>query len=95
MGVSNGPLFFMKILVTAPTIIGGVDYQPSHVPQNAPDHVAEHMLEIGNATKYETKILDVVETKAPKKSLSASQPDQDSPPPTVKKRRGRPPKSSQ
>jgi len=84
----------MKIIVSAPTIIGGVDYQPSHLPQNVPDNVGQHMVDIGNAIKYEAKILAVEETKAVKKSLSASPPAPVLPEKTAKPRRGRPRKSS-
>ena len=86
----------MNIIVIQPTIIGGVDYQPSHLPVNVPDSVGQHMIEIGNATAYQTKVVEVTETKvAEKKSLSASQPAPVSQPTTAPKRRGRKPKSSQ
>ena len=87
----------MKILVSVPTIIGGVDYQPSHIPKDVPDNIGQHMIEIGNATKYETKIIEKMETKAVKKPepSSASQPAPVSQEKTAPKRRGRKPKSSQ
>ena len=81
----------MKILVSVPTIIGGVDYQPSHIPQDAPDNVAQHMIDIGNATAYQTKVMEVVE----KKTLSASQQAPVLPKKTAPKRKARKPKSSQ
>lgn len=86
----------MNIIVLQPTIIGGVDYQPSHLPQNAPDNVGQHMVDIGNAIKYEAKIIEKMETKAVKKPepSSASQPVPVSQEQTAKPRRGRPPKSS-
>jgi len=86
----------MKILVSAPTIIGGVDYQPSHIPKDVPDNIGQHMIEIGNATKYETKIIEKMETKAVKKPepSSASQPAPVSQDQTAKPRRGRKPKQS-
>lgn len=80
----------MKILVLAPTIIGGIDYQPSPTPQDAPEHIARHLVEIGNATPYEAKVVEVTE----KKSLSASQPAPVLPEKTAPKRRGRPRKQS-
>ena len=83
----------MNIIVLQPTIIGGVDYQPSHLPINVPDGIGKHMIDIGNAKSYETKIIDVVETKAVKKSSSASQPVPVSQEQTAKPRRGRKPKS--
>ena len=86
----------MKIIVLQPTIIGGVDYQPSMNGQfsNVPDHIAEHMISIGNAKAYETKVLEVAEKKPSPETLSVSLPGQVSPEQTVKPRRGRPPKSS-
>jgi len=83
----------VKIIVSAPTIIGGICYEPSHVPQDAPDNVAQHMIDIGNARKFETKILEVEETKAVKKSSSASQPAPVSQKKTAKPRRKRKPQS--
>jgi hypothetical protein len=80
----------MNIIVLQPTIIGGVDYQPGILPINVPDNVGKHMIEIGNAKAYETKVVEVAE----KKSFSVSQPAPVSPEPIVKKRRGRPAKSS-
>ena len=51
----------MKIIILAPTIIGGVDYQPSHIPKDVPDHIWQHLLDIGNAQTYEAKVVEVVE----------------------------------
>jgi hypothetical protein len=91
----------MKVIVLQPTIIGGVDYQPTLGGEfsNIPDPIAQHMIAIGNAQPYEAKVLEVVEKKAVKKSAkktsSVSQPDPVSQEPPPKKRRGRPPKSSQ
>lgn len=96
MGASNGPILTMKIIVSAPTIIGGADYQPAVYPQEVPDALARHMIEIGNATAYETKIVERMEVKSEKKPIEpsfASPPDQASQEPTVRPRRGRKPKS--
>jgi hypothetical protein len=79
----------MKIIVLQPTIIGGIDYQPSHVPQYAPDNIGRHLIDIGNAKAYETKVVEVAE----KKSFSASPPAPVLQEQTVKPRRGRKPKS--
>ena len=68
MGVRNGPLTFMKILVNAPTIVGGVCYDPSHLPQDAPDAIGQHLIEIGNATAFETKVVKPAVTKVKKSS---------------------------
>lgn len=78
-----------RIYIDAPTIIGGVCYETSHVPQSAPDSVADYLVSIGNARYFETKIIEAIETKQEKKPLSASQPAPASQEPTVKKR-GRP-----
>lgn len=85
----------MKIIILAPTIIGGVDYQPSHIPKDVPDHIGQHLLDIGNAQTYEAKVVEVVEKKSAKKTSSAAPQAPASQEPTPKKRRGRPPKSSQ
>lgn len=86
----------MKIVVLQPTIIGGVDYQPSSNGQfsNVPDSIGQHMINIGNAKAYETKVLEVAEKKPSPETLSVSPQGQVSPEPIVKPRRGRPPKSS-
>lgn len=62
----------MKVIITAPTIIGGASYDPKNTPQNVPDNVGLHLIEIGNATPYEMKVTKPSETK--KKAItSASQ----------------------
>ena len=83
----------MKIIVLQPTIIGGVDYQPSFAGQyiNVPDAIGQHMIDIGNAKAYETKVVEVAEKKSV--PSSASQPGPVSQPTTAPKRRGRKPKS--
>lgn len=63
-----------KVLITAPTIIGGVFYEPSHLPQSAPDDVAEHLCSIGNARPYEEKIVQPVEKKTAQSSASPPAP---------------------
>ena len=83
----------MNIIVLQPTIIGGVDYQPSHLPINVPDAIGQHMIEIGNATAYRTKVVEVTEKKSV--PSSASQPAPVSQEKTAPKRRCRPRKSSQ
>ena len=86
----------MNIIVLQPTIIGGIDYQPSANGQysNVPDHIGRHMIQIGNATAYETKEVEVTEKKSvPAATSSASQPDPVSLEQTAKPRRGRKPKS--
>lgn len=82
----------MKVVINAPTIIGGVFYDPAPVPQNVPEAVGLHLCEIGNATPYETKIVEPVEKKTLKTS-SVSQPDPALSKPTPKKR-GRPRKKA-
>lgn len=95
-GGSNAPCFSMKVIVLQPTIIGGVDYQPSMNGQysNVPDSIGEHMINIGNAKAYETKVVEVAEKKPSPETLSVSPQAQVSPEQIVKPRRGRPPKSS-
>ena len=83
----------MNIIVLQPTIIGGVDYQPSHLPINVPDPIGQHMIDIGNATAYQTKVVEVTEKKSV--PSSASQPAPALPEKTAPKRRGRKPKLSQ
>lgn len=80
----------MMVLVSAPTILGGVFYEAGPVPQSVPDNIGEHLIQIGNATKYETKVVE----PTVKKTSSASQQGQALPEQTAKKPRGRPRKSS-
>lgn len=82
----------MKVMITTPTIIGGIFYDPAPYPQNVPDAVGQHLCEIGNATPYETKVVEPVEKKTVKTS-SVSQPAQVLPEKTPKKR-GRPRKKA-
>lgn len=60
----------MLVIILRPTIAGGIDYTPAPHAQEVPDHVAEHLIEIGNARRFETK----VEEPAVKKTSSVSQP---------------------
>ena len=60
----------MKVIITAPTIIGGASYDPSNTPQVVPDNIGEHLVEIGNATPYEMKVTKPSETK--KKALTSA-----------------------
>lgn len=69
MGRATAPIFFMLIIVTAPTIAGGVDYQPDHRPQRVPDNIGRHLVEIGNATPFETKVVQATEKKKPEKDI--------------------------
>ena len=87
----------MRIVVLQPTIVGGIDLQPSSNGQfsNVPDHIGLHLIDIGNARAYvETKVLEVAEKKPSPETLSVLPLGQVSPEQTVKPRRGRPPKSS-
>jgi hypothetical protein len=87
------PISFMYIRVLQDTLIGG---RWTGIGVGNFDPVtAQHLLDIGVAEPYEAKITGPDEFK--KKAdlpLSASQQGQASPEPTVKKRRGRKPKSS-
>lgn len=79
----------MKMIILRPTITGGIDFQPKPFAQEVPDKLAEHMIEIGNARKFETKVVKVTE----KKTSSSSQAAPASTAKTVKKRKPRKPKS--
>jgi hypothetical protein len=94
----------MRIVVLQPTIVGGMDLQPSINGQfsNVPDQIGLHLIDIGNARAYvETKVLQVAEKKivgpTEKKSLDpvsfVSPLDPVLPEQIVKPRRGRPRKS--
>lgn len=65
----------MKVIITAPTIMGGVSYDPDHRPQEVPDGIAAHLIEIGNAHAYVQKVAPPEVTKAKKNpgQSSASQ----------------------
>lgn len=76
-----------KVIVNAPTIIGGVFYEPSGIAQSAPDNVAEHLCAIGNASMFESKVVEPVEKKSA--PSTASQPALALPEKTVKRRRKR------
>ena len=87
----------MRIVVLQPTIVGGMDLQPSINGQfsNVPDQIGLHLIDIGNARAYvETKVLQVAEKKPSPEALSVLPQAQVSPDPIAKPRRGRPPKSS-
>ena len=80
----------MKVIVNQRVYVAGEWYDPGPRPQDiARDDVAEHLILIGAADRYETKIVEPTE----KKSLSSSPVGQASPPPTAPRPRGRPPKS--
>lgn len=70
--------------------MGGACYEVSHLPQSVPDGVAEHLIEIGNAYPYETKVVEVVEKK--QQPLSVSPAAQASPDAIATRPRGRKPK---
>lgn len=74
-----------RIYVDAPTLIAGVWYDPNHVPQFVPDNVADYLVSIGNARHFETKVVEVIETKEKKPSSSLPQ-EPASQEPTVKPR---------
>jgi hypothetical protein len=63
-----------RIYIDAPTLLGGVWYEPSHLPQFAPDSVADYLVEIGNARHFETKIVEVTEKKSGAAVTSSSLP---------------------
>lgn len=93
MGEGNLPLFFMWIRVLQDTLIGG-HWTGVGVGNFQPD-IAQHLISIGVAEPYEVKVSEPSELKVEKKTHSSvSQPAPASPGPIVKKRRGRPPKSS-
>lgn len=83
----------MKVIVINPTIIGGVDYQPTVGGEytNIPDQLAQHMIDIGNAIAYETKVVEVVEKKSVPETISVSQPAPALPKKTRKPRKARKP----
>jgi hypothetical protein len=81
----------MKVIINYNTSVGGIWYEPQPFAQNVPDSVAAHLIEIGSAVPFETKVVEVTE----KKTSSASPADPASPPPMQPTRRGRKPKSSQ
>ena len=74
-----------RIYVDARTLIGGVWYDPSHVPQFVLDPVADYLVSIGNARHFETKVVEVMETKG-KKPSSSLPADPVLPEPTAKPR---------
>lgn len=85
-GAGNRPRFFMKkVIIKEPTIIGGVFYEPSGIAQSAPDDVADHLCAIGNATMFESKVVEPTEKKS--EPLSASQPAPVSPKRTARGRK--------
>ena len=63
----------MQIRVLANTLVNGVWHEPG--VGNYDPSLAQHLIDIGVAEAYETKIVTVEVTKA-KKPLSASQPGQ-------------------
>jgi len=63
----------MLVLIDQTTIIGGVVYEPSHSPQSVNDAAGEHLIAIGNARRFETKVVAPTEKKSQEPS-SASQP---------------------
>lgn len=79
----------MKVIITAPTIMGGVSYEPDHRPQEVPDAIGAHLIEIGNAHALVQKI-DPPKVTKEKKSLSASQAAPASPKKIATKRKVKP-----
>jgi hypothetical protein len=80
-----------RIYVDAPTLIGGVWYDPSHVPQFVADNIADYLVSIGNARYFETKVIEVTETKKPEPAAtSSSSPQGQALPGPTAKPRGRP-----
>jgi hypothetical protein len=61
-----------RIYVDAPTLIGGVWYDPNHVPQFVQDNVADYLVSIGNARHFETKVVEVTETKKSEPAATSS-----------------------
>ena len=83
----------MQIRILASTLVGGIWHEPGI--GNYDPALAQHLIDIGVAVPFETKIVEPTETKTvEKKNSSVSQPDQASQEKTPKKRRGRPRKSS-
>ena len=85
----------MQIRVLAPTLVGGIWHDPG--VGNYEPKLAQHLIDIGVAVSYETKVEEpevFKEKPVEKKISSASQPDQASLEKTPKKRRGRPRKLS-
>jgi len=81
----------MKVIINYSTSVGGVWYEPQVFAQEVADTIAAHLIEIGSAVPFETKVVEVTE----KKISSALPADPVSPPPMQPARRGRKPKSSQ
>lgn len=84
----------MKVQITGKVMVGGKWYKPGLTEVS--EQVGRDLIEAGAADPFETKVVKPKETKtAAKKSgiTSSSLPDPASPKTTVKKRRGRPPKS--
>jgi hypothetical protein len=81
----------MKIIITERAFCAGDWYEPLPGPQDIErSDVAEHLIQIGAAQRYETKVEYVEE----KKSALSSPVGQVSQPTIAPPRRGRPPKSS-
>lgn len=84
----------MKVIILENVLCGGLWYEPRGTQaQDVPDPVGAHLVSIGVAREFETKIIEIVEVKKKADDLPASQPGQVSPEQAAK-RRGRPPKSS-
>ncbi len=83
----------MQIRILASTLVGGIWHEPGI--GNYEPKLAQHLIDIGVAEAFETKIVEPeVVKQTEKKPSSASQPDPALPEKTPKKRRGRPRKSS-
>lgn len=79
----------MKVIILQPTIMGGTDFQPAPHAQEVSDTVGNHLIEIGSARLFETKVAEVTE----KKTSSSSQAAPASRKRTATKRKPRKPKS--
>ena len=81
----------MKLVINTRAYVAGDWYEPATGPQDVVrTDVAEHLVQIGAAVHYETKIVEAEE----KKSGLSSPVGQVSLPTTAPRSRGRPPKSS-
>jgi len=79
----------MQIRVISSVLLGGIWHEPGI--GNYEPGLAQHLINIGAAEKYETKVTPVTEKKT---QSFASQPAPVSQKKTAKKPRGRPRKSS-
>ena len=85
----------MRVILLQNAMVNGIWYGPEPYAQELPDRIAQHLINIGCAEAYESKIMEVAEKKPSPETLSVSLPGQVSQPTIAPKRRGRPPKSLQ